>query len=164
MRLWVYSISASVIWETHLHSNKDIYTPGHVSLSTAADCSRSHDLKSRRCEIVSLESLTRVSGCQEGSMLSSSIAAETHVKVRSDQIKYSPHSFESLYDKIISDIEKGLCPGDFAHYIYINIYIYNVGNGHIHCHWSNAGLVWYNPMWHWSLIRWIDPYDKILIW
>ena len=38
-------------------------------------------------------------------MLSSSIAAETHVKDRSDQIKYSPHAFENLYDKIISDIE-----------------------------------------------------------
>ena len=25
--MWVYSISASVIWETHLHSNRDIYTP-----------------------------------------------------------------------------------------------------------------------------------------
>ena len=62
-------------------------------------------MKSRRCEIVLLENLTRVSGCQEGSMLSSSIAAETHVKRRSDQIKYSPHAFENLYDKIISDIE-----------------------------------------------------------
>ena len=57
------------------------------------------------CEIVSLENLTRVSGCQEGSMLSSSIAAETHVRVRSDQINYIPHAFENLYDKIISDIE-----------------------------------------------------------
>ena len=38
-------------------------------------------------------------------MLSSNIAAETHVKDRSDQIKYSPHGFENLYDKIISDIE-----------------------------------------------------------
>ena len=56
-------------------------TPGQVSLSTAAD-SRSHYLKSRRCEIVSLENFTRVSGCQGGSMLSRSIAAETHVKVR----------------------------------------------------------------------------------
>ena len=38
-------------------------------------------------------------------MLSSSIAAETHVRVRSDQINYSPDAFENLYDKIISDIE-----------------------------------------------------------
>ena len=38
-------------------------------------------------------------------MLSSSIAAETHVKVESDQIKYSPHAFENLYDNIISYIE-----------------------------------------------------------
>ena len=89
---------------TCIATETTLYTPGHVSLSTAAD-SRSHDLKSWRCEIVSLENLTRVSGCQEGSMLSSSIAAVMHVKVRSDQIKYIPHAFENLYDKILSDIE-----------------------------------------------------------
>ena len=54
-------------------------------------------------------------------------------------------------------LKQGLCPSD-----YIYIYYINVGNGHIHCHWSNAGLVWYNPMWLWSLIRWIDPYDRCL--
>ena len=69
-------------------------------------------MKSRRCEIVILfnvllENWICVSGCQEGSMLSSSIAAETHVKVRSDQIKYSPHAFENF----ISDIETR--PGPF---------------------------------------------------
>ena len=95
MRLLVGSIQfplASFERPTCIATETTLYTPGHVSLSTAAD-SRSHDLKSRRCKIVSLENLTRVSGCQEGSMLSSSIAAETHVKVGSDQIKYSLHAF-----------------------------------------------------------------------
>ena len=48
-------------------------------------------------------------------MLSSSIAAETHVKVRSDQIKYSPHAFENLYDKRSYQILKqGLGPTNLA--------------------------------------------------
>ena len=84
-------------------------------------------MKSRRCEIVLLENLTRVSGCQEGSMLSSSIAAETHVKVRSNQIKYSPHAFENLYIRSYQILKQGLDPTDLAHYIYIHthfIYIY----------------------------------------
>ena len=70
-----------------------------------------------RCEIISLENLTRVSGCQEGSMLSSTIAAETHVEVQSDQIKYSPNAFENLY-QIISDIE--------TRYMYTYIYCFNI--------------------------------------
>ena len=52
-------------------------------------------------------------------MLSSSIAAETHVKVRSNEIKYSPHAFENLYDKIISDIETRPCALVILHIMYI---------------------------------------------
>ena len=157
MRLWVYSISASVIWETPLHSNRRFL---HTRTFPWQLLQIPDPMKSRRCEIVSLENLTRVSGCQEGSMLSSSIAVETHVKVRSDQIKYSPYAFENLYDNIIYQILKqGLGPSDFAqHYVYKHRKPSNSLS--LIQYW--ARLVKSDVALVTDLV--IDPYDKILIW
>ena len=48
--------------ETHLHSNRDIYIPGYVSLSTAAD-SRSHEVsKMRDCFTWKFDMWPRLSG------------------------------------------------------------------------------------------------------